>query len=171
MDMAQTEKGRYDLGIKPEDYEEQKLFGNLINRNQALTVGKTRVVKGFRQMWASLSGPQDKIDESFEEGRTELLQGITSTPIVANIFESLSAEAEIEVNVLRAQATDILYRGLLRALQGSEIPKSIKTDDLISPLDGKPIRYQFDGKQITLDAGKGHGTQLIQNFPPGPPVP
>jgi hypothetical protein len=38
----------------------------------------------------------------------------------------------------------------VRALCGATIPKSIQTNDLLSPYTGKPLTYSFDGKQIAI---------------------
>lgn len=55
------------------------------------------------------------------------------------------------------------WRGLVRALEGPRPPVKIKVDDLLSPFDGKPLEYRFDGKQMKLTVS---GDTRSLSFPP-----
>jgi hypothetical protein len=52
-------------------------------------------------------------------------------------------------------AREQTYEALIRALTEKSIPKTIRTSDLKSPFDGKPISYRFDGRQIVISVSTG----------------
>ncbi|HEY3780644.1 MAG TPA: hypothetical protein VGL56_06140 [Fimbriimonadaceae bacterium] len=49
------------------------------------------------------------------------------------------------------------YVALGRALSETPVPEAIRTQDLLSPVDGKPLQYKYDGKQITITVSAGSG--------------
>ena len=64
------------------------------------------------------------------------------------------------------------YVALARALNTHPIPTTIRTDDLLSPFDGKPLSYKYNGKEIVIQVsgkpGPG-GKSPVLKIPPDPP--
>jgi hypothetical protein len=110
-----------------------------------------------RKYWAALDRPLKKRAELIDKIRWELNMGFISFPTAANVYWNLSSgedgavmrEPPWQANVMR-------YRVLLMALQASKTPpRKIDTSHLLSPFDGKPLTYSFDGKQIVISTSSG----------------
>ena len=78
-------------------------------------------------------------------------------PIAYKLYTSLTADSmgEDEADVIEHRvafltAVDQTYLALTRSLSEAVIPKSIKTNDLLSPVDGKPLSYSFDGRRLII---------------------
>jgi len=167
LEQVQTKEGRAQIGLREEDVKQAAEISSAFRELQPVTKGKTRVVKGFRQIWKSLDGPEAMRRDEKKAGLFEMYQGLMSYPLAGQVHETLGGGPADLLEA--ASAKHVMLRGLVRALEGSTIPKSIRTDDLVSPLDGKPIRYTFDGKRIEINAGadsEGVVARLI--LPPRP---
>jgi hypothetical protein len=156
IELCSTARGQAELGLKPDDLDvgPGKVIFPLL---QPPAVGERRIVKGMREYWKALDLPQPKMEKSTEDARFEMYQGLMSFPIAVKVYGMLSGDDDDNAEGLRLdtfRAKKVGYQALVRALSSRPIPTSIETTDLISPYDGKPIRYRYDGKQIVVDTGK-----------------
>jgi hypothetical protein len=130
----------------------------------------------MREYWAALGGPIKGMDARAGKAESHIYQGLISFPTAAKVYEAIEGSGRsVTYDMNQVISRKLAYRALLRALSPKKIPKTIKTKDLLSPWDGKPIRYQSDGKkiEITVSADKGEGEPFILALPPRkikPPV-
>lgn len=167
IEICDTKEGRESLGLSEENIPK---IGTALEALQPRSVGKVKIVKAVREYWALLDRPGKDFRRRFELATLHLYQGLLSFATAGKVYEALSgADEGLEPAFFQARA--LLHKVLLRALKPGDVPKSVLTSDCISPLDGKPVRYSFDGKQIVVDAGQApESSQRIRlKVPPDPP--
>ncbi len=167
IELLKSERGRTDLGLKQDDtspYEPYMPF--LVNQ----TAAKSEIVQAARLHWAEIAkpSPDTAVLRVAARKRDQALQAFPTVADLYGIFNSSGgASLRHESWVARRQ----VYTAALRALEGKAPPKAIKTDDLLSPFDGTPLTYKFDGKKISLAASgwqDGHNAHVVTIPPPKP---
>jgi hypothetical protein len=174
MDAVKTKKGLDELGITP-DVAEIPEIGKMVAKEISRGKGKADVVKACRQMWRAYSLPSG-------ENRRALLRQASSLVMAGLMSEPLAWKIAAPADDHQAfwddgrdqyfQAFREMYVAAYRALSANPIPAQIKTDDLLSPFDGKPLRYHHDGKQVTIEVdSKDPDKPSSLKIPPDPPKP
>lgn len=155
VDLSVTPEGRKKLGIREEDVGAgEKIFPVFLSRPKA----KLKIVKAIRAYWAALDRPSSEQAPLFQSARTELGSGLLAFPTAFTCYESLAGGDDATALRLPTWVSRRLqYTALQRALSSRVVPRSIKTSDLPSPFDGKPLEYSFNGKQIVITASGGSG--------------
>ncbi len=158
IESSQTKKGLEELGVKPENTSKLEPYAKLlINQPRA----KVQVIKAARKSWESYSLSGSERTTQNESANEELLQGMAAFPTAASVYEALvQDDGKADVLDLALEAQRRCYVALLRAISLEKVPKELRTDDLLSPIDQKPIDYKFDGKQIVISASDGEGGTL-----------
>jgi hypothetical protein len=150
IELCSTPKGRENLGLKTEDIPAaESFFPIFMNRKQALV----EIIKAQRAYWKALDAPQKERKSRIDAANDEFSRAMLAFPTAAKIYDMLSYGGE-DPMIWRAEISEsarLQYVVLQRALAQRVIPKKISTDDLLSPFDGKPVRYSFDGKQIVIE--------------------
>lgn len=150
IDLCATPEGRKELGLREEDIGAgEKIFPLLISRSQA----RIRIVKAERSYWAALSRPRAERASLISDARMDLNMALLAFPTAATVYSALNSGADDGATDREAawQARKLQYVALLRALRDPKTtPRKIKTSDLLSPFDGKPLTYTFDGAQIVI---------------------
>ncbi len=151
IELCSTREGREELGLKEDDlpHGAEMIFPLLLSQSKA----RAEIVRAARASWAALELPPSKRKEAFETATHDLYTAMLAFPTALSIYEQLSSGNLFSRTVNRElnwEAGRQQYLALARALEGPKPPASIKTNDLLSPFDGKPISYKFDGKQIVL---------------------
>lgn len=154
VDICETREGFVKLGLKEDDIRELRGPMSIVPTLQPKAIGKARIVNGMRMRWEGLRKPLEELSASQKNADSEVDQGLLSFPIAANLYHKLSGGSEgADADSIRSVRADrIKYTAFVRAMAGGRPAKTIETKDLLSPYDGKPIDYSFDGKQIVIDA-------------------
>lgn len=78
-----------------------------------------------------------------------------AVPEAAHVYGTFSVGEDLTIwRESMWEARRQQFVALSRALQPKVIPRSIKTEDLLSPFDGKQLRYSYDGKQIVIGVSR-----------------
>lgn len=150
VELCATKEGREQIGLSEEDAKLPATAG-LLTMLQSPTEGKVKVVRGFRLIWEAAKDPADH--DKMDEGSSLMWQGMMAFPTAAKLYESLDGEGPAfgSMGVTnQRKARLVLWKAVVRGLQSPNVAKSIKADDLVSPVDGQPVRYSFDGQQIVV---------------------
>jgi hypothetical protein len=148
MENSTTPQGRAKIGLREEDMgAAEKVLPVLLSRSKA----RAQVVKAERDYWAALIAPQKDRRALIEQATSDLYKAMLAYPTAASVYEALSAgeDGTIEREP-EWEARKLEYEAFLRALDGKGIARSIRTADLRSPFDGKPLSYRYDGKQVVM---------------------
>ncbi|HWD40042.1 MAG TPA: hypothetical protein VG944_14430 [Fimbriimonas sp.] len=155
VDRSLTPEGRKDLGIKEEDRQRPSGFVSLLLSQPK---SKVEIVRQMRERWKAFDLPRAQRDKRLEETQQKVILALLAFPDAAHLYDDLGFGDDEPTNRENAMmARRQTYLALNRALQERTIPKSIVTRDLLSPFDGKPLSYAFDGKQIRILVS-GHGS-------------
>lgn len=150
MENADTKEGQEKLGLKPDDIPSaaEKIFPLLLSKSKS----RIKVVRALRARWAAYALPPDQRGPAIGSATDELLEGLLAFPTAAKLYDMFNGDAsDWKVERERTwEARRQRWVGLSRALEGPSIPRSINVSDLLSPYDGKPLIYRFDGEQVTL---------------------
>lgn len=166
VELSQTPEGLAELGLKDDDIKGMAPAITILPAIQPPRVGRERVLKGMRMLWASVNKPLDQMEAAQRAADMELMQGLMSFPFAAKLYGMFDGGVYYDATSVKSvRAHRITYTAFVRAMADGKPAKSIKTSDLISPFDGRPIDYRFDGKQMTIDA-RTDGSPL--RIPPSP---
>lgn len=157
IELLQTPAGRYGLGLDESDAV--PAAPNLFLA-QPPDRGRAMIVKATREYWAALDQPNGMRSQLLKRAVARRIEGYKPFPTAYKYLSDESSHFndtidEVQLEVAHRQ----LYRGLLRALEAPITPSSIKTENLLSPFDGEPLQYRFDGRQIVIEVSTPkHGT-------------
>lgn len=147
IDLSSTPEGRKKLGLREEDIGAgQKLIPVLLSQPKA----RIQIVRGERAYWAALAAPEKDQASLMEDANLQIQKGLFAFPVAWQIYNLLSDGDPLAERRQTWETRRQQYLALARALTPDAIPKTIKTADLLSPFDGKPLTYKFDGKQIVI---------------------
>ena len=147
-----TEKGRKDLGLKEEDIPKMEPFVPLIVSRPKANI---KLARAMRQIWEALGDSPGNRLWRIDAGWNDLLPAMAAYPTGSDIYMKLTdSGGRDHFRSLYDQVwacRRLSYLALARALSGTSTPKHIDTEGLLSPFDGKPVDYSFDGHQITIN--------------------
>jgi hypothetical protein len=148
IELTSTTEGRTNLGLREEDIGwAEKVIPILKSRADA----KPQIVKAMRDKWAALDRPPKDRAALIDKATKDLDKALFAYPTAADIYEKLTSGGDSRFEREAAwEARKQQYIAALRALDEPRIPTTIRTDDLLSPFDGKPLSYRYDGKQIVI---------------------
>lgn len=147
IDLSSTPEGRKKLGLREEDIGAgQKVIPMLLSQSKA----RIQIVRGERAYWAALAAPEKDQASLMEDANLEIQKGLFAFPVAWQVYNALSGGDPLAERRQTWETRRRQYTALARALTTVTIPKAIKTADLLSPYDGKPLTYKFDGKQIVI---------------------
>ena len=160
IDLTSSTEGRKELGMRDRDYDivGADLMQVLFSRSKA----KVQIVQAERDCWSALDLPANKRQAAVGDANRRIEEALMAFPMAYR-----SGYGSYGLNSAREQvweARRLTYLALLRALAAKSVPTSIKTTDLLSPFDGKPLTYHFDGTQIEIDVSDGGHTGLVRPF-------
>lgn len=165
IELMRTPEGRAKLGLTEEDIPKlaEAIFPRLLNEKESLI----KIVRAQRTLFSTLSMPLKDREAPREQAMHEFYKGLLAFPTAAKIHDSLST-SEDPRRMEHWHSWRIVYTAALRALKQPNLPKSIKTDDLRSPFDGKPVNYRLEGRQmvITLSRAGYDENDLVFKVPP-----
>jgi len=154
-----TPDGRKELGFKTDDYG---LTESFLASIRSQPKGRIALVSAGRKVWRALALPISKRRPVLEEAddRIESAMDAFPTPHIEVERDPVDQWMYDQYWLAKIQ----LYKAALRAVSGKTVAKSIRTTDLPSPFDGKPLTFSFDGKQmlfvVSNSSGHGDGPRL-----------
>jgi len=149
------EKLKDKLGFRAEDLPDRWwwLSQTLVSQTKV----KTEVVRAERHKLAAMYLPRDERAEALAKANKQLFEAMSPVPLALKMFVSLGSETQnlnqpdpLEWRKDYWKAARQKRMALVRALRPGPIPTSIGTSDLLSPFDGKPLSYSYDGHQIVI---------------------
>ncbi len=165
IELCSTQEGQAELGLKPDDISKaENLFGILLSRSKS----RINIVKAARAAWAALDRPSKERAVLLTAARQDLYQALLAFPTAARVYEMLTSGGDVDWRATREEmwtAQQQQYIALSRALGGPKTPKAIRTDDLLSPFDGKPLTYRLEDGQIVIQVSGYEGSRLLLKMP------
>jgi hypothetical protein len=156
IELSLTPAGRAKIGLRPgQESSFERIVPLFVDREMA----KVQIVKGERKLWKALATePRESKDyDAIEFAREHRNHALLAFPTAADVYNKLfDMESEDFTPTITWMARKQFYTALLRAVEGSEVPKSIRVSDLLGPYDRKPLKYRFDGKEITIEVAGEH---------------
>ncbi len=150
VEMSESEDGLRRLGVKKEYVaSNESLIKLLINPDRA----RVDIALSSREIWEALGLTPVARKPKIEVARQKLMLSLVCFPTASSVVGAFgSDDAKYDFLDEQLEAQRLCEVALSRALSSGTIPKTIKTDDLKSPYDSKPIEYKFDGRQIVITA-------------------
>jgi hypothetical protein len=131
---------------------------------------RVEVVKAARLRWASFDSPPSSRKRMARQAHQNLLRALEPIPALVDVYDVENNDFS-EYDVLLPSATRrVAYKALLRALEQPTLPKTIKTDDLLSPFDKKPVTYKYDKGRILIELSKSASGYQPYRLEIGPPA-
>ena len=165
VDWSLTHTGRDKLGLKQDDLPSPlNPFEIFLSQPRA----RITIVKAERDASAALKLPHAKMTNARSEAQMRRDEALMAFPVAASVYTGLGMDTDwVERREPDWHARQLECTALVRALPGGGVARSIKTSDLRSPYDGKPLTYVFDGKQIriTID-GSDPASPMHLTIPP-----
>lgn len=163
VELCATPQGRAKLGLKEDDVAPvEGLMSVLLPPGQA----KVAIAKAERAYWAALDAPEAERTAKLKAAYFEVLKGLVAFPTAAKIYTMLGSEEDPAIDrIPRFRARQMQFVALAKALQAG-VPKTLDTKSMLSPFDGEPVRYGFDGRQIQIEVS---GLNGVLKIPPDPP--
>lgn len=150
-DDSQTEEGRKSFGLRDDQINE---IPKIVARLEPFDKAKVDFVVAKREYWRALTRTGKMRDDLCAEAEQHAAIATLTSPLLSTVYSAIVEGTPPSAVVQRFQADKVVAKMALQALSASEIPKSWPGPAPTSPIDGKPIRYSFDGKIIVFDAGK-----------------
>lgn len=153
IDMSLSEKGLAQLGLKPGDVAPNEHDPSVVASQPHARV---QVVEAERRIREAYGLPAAQRTAPLTVAKHDLQGAVAHFPTAYGLLNELSegmawsVEPRIDLADQSLDAGRIRFTALLRAVAVKPIHAKIKTNDLPSPYDGKPIDYSFDGRQITI---------------------
>lgn len=146
--LSQTKAGRRKLGIKDEYVKpENTLLTQLLPPKDEAIV---KLVKAHRELFAEIKGKQRV--ETLREIDDKITNSMMPFLNASIIYEGLGPTSEVLIDwIYRPIIRKNWLTAFLRATESYPYAETIKTDDLINPYDGEPIKYQFDGSKMVFE--------------------
>ncbi|MBI1756048.1 MAG: hypothetical protein HYR64_02960 [Fimbriimonas ginsengisoli] len=163
-DHSLTTEGRRDIGIKEEDIPvAAKAMAHLFDQ----TKSRIKIVQWQRAYWAALDRPAKERGPLLAQARQQVMIALLAFPPAAEAYSWSDYDDWTAKREPAWEANRQMCVALLRSLDGPVTPSSIKTDDLLSPFNGKRLEYRFDGKVITITVSGGGYPFRVQVRPLG----
>lgn len=129
---------------------------------------KARIIEASRKIWAAIDSAPEDMQDTVDAASMDILQAMLAFPVAAKLYDPLGLGADyVGQRIPKFEALRQQFVAAYRALKGPSIAKQIQTSDLLSPFDGKPLAYHFDGRQIviTVSGYEDRGQPLLMKFP------
>lgn len=158
-EMSMTPEGRNALGLKRDDLgAPDQILPKLLSQTEA----RITIIKAYRRAWEALALPLKERDVVLDEVESKINRALWAFPGqrygLGHSSYGHSRQEEWESRRLQ-------YVALARALAKGRPPKSLDTKDILSPYDGTPLTYAFDGKQITIKVSRNDRDDLTLQVP------
>jgi hypothetical protein len=163
MDWSDTEDGRKRMGFaRSFDVDRaNQLFSLVRSKSQA----RISVVKAIRDFWGAINLPQPQRSLAMAEADKRRDEALRAFPWLVNTYASEGYGYDT-MTLEAFQSLQLVYKAVLRAVSSGTVATTIKTSDLLSPFDGSPLSYKFDGKEVTIVA-TSYGTSRTTKFSVG----
>lgn len=161
-ELLQAPSGRQRLGFKREDYTwEHALYSKFGPPN-----ARAMLVSGNRGLWNALKLPSGRRVTAMAPALRTLERAYVAYPPMGDRFNMEpprfdwldNYETNVVVGKLQfkalARALKLRRPGLPMASLQPDPTKRVDTSDLISPIDGKPVRLSIEGGKLIIQCGR-----------------
>lgn len=154
LDRCWTSEGRAELGI------EKLSLRETISLSFAPPDTKTRIVRAFRELMVASKLPHP---DRWRPMRLAGQRAYEASRPLEGTFKLIPVDPVDNLEQVHVQdlLSRVCFRAVARALQYRAIPRTLKTDDLISPMTGRPVEYSFDGAVIRVSGGQRHPHRFV----------
>ena len=167
IDHGSTPAGGKMMGLREKDIP-PAIFAQSLLANGPQS--RLDIVKAERDYWDAFSLPREEGAKRQERDMAITEAAIGAFPYAATLFQEFYVG---EPSPTERENLSIAHRQTIlaaaRAISEPKLPSRIATRDLRSPFDGKPLQYNYDGKQITIKVSgivKDLGKQIELKIPP-----
>lgn len=153
--LCQTESGRAYLGLKRDDVEMNE---RLFQRFKSTIRAKTRILELLRDHQKAAAGQPASLMQEDSRITKEMGRALEPFRSADRVINSLLSIRQTDATFIYGpQMRNTAFRAFLRATESGRVAKTIRTDDLLSPVSRKPVIYKWDGRtfEIQLDPGNG----------------
>ncbi len=147
IELCETKEGRDRLGLREEDIQPVDMILGLVTSKAKARI---EIVRAHRAFWSALLSDAPDRKDRMDRADAALYRALLAFPVAARVHEALGTDGAVRERLESWEARRQLYVAARRALSQRIIPKSIRTDDLKSPFDGKPIRYEYSGVRLSI---------------------
>ncbi|MEQ1936231.1 MAG: hypothetical protein ABL962_20440, partial [Fimbriimonadaceae bacterium] len=161
-DLCMTPAGRALFGAKPDDMGASDYIYPVIFSQ---TTAKIAMVKAEREIWATMKLPWAQRHPILSKASDSIEHATRAFPILGHHREVLGDDGYPESRPENWQSRRLQYTALVRALEKGKIPKTLRTKDLLSPFDGKPLSYSYNGEQIIIGVSREQRNPLELKVP------
>ncbi len=161
-ELSMTPEGRRLLGANPGDFRlEDYVYPVVLSQTGA----KIAMIRAERKLWATRHLPWSQREAVLRDVEELVERASLAFPILGHQLEVLGDDGYPESRPENWESRRLQYLALTRALAAGKPSKAIKTSDLLSPFDGEPLTYAFDGKQIVIGVSRVPRTPLELKVP------
>ena len=115
---------------------------------------KVDLVHAWRDYWRGLKASGKQRDKLCALAMERVAKASCASPWLNAVYQELAEGETSPSQILNMERARKLVQAMaLHALSLPEIPRSWPDSLPSSPLDGRPVRYTFDGKLLKIDAG------------------
>lgn len=165
LDHAETKQVQEKLGLTADDLPggAQVVLPILVSKSKA----RIKIVEALRACWAAYVLPPSTRSGELEDARRRLAEGMLAFPTAALVYSRLATGMDDGDRSQNWHVRKLTWIAVRRALASKTVARSIDTHDLLSPYDGKPLTYTYDGHRILVEVS---GSRAIRLELPRPPT-
>ncbi len=155
LELCQTQSGRAYLGLKRDDVEMNE---RLFQRFKSTFRAKTRILELLRDHQKAAAGQPANLIQEDSRITKEMGRALEPFRSADRVINSLLSIRQTDATFIYGpQMRNTAFQAFLRATNSGRVAKTIRTDDLFSPVSRKPVAYKWDGRtmEIQLDPGSG----------------
>lgn len=149
LDKMRTREGRKELGLKESNVSPlEGVAGWVKNRTKA----QIDVASAERRKWEALALPASRRAKPCDEADDQISDALLAFPTLYGqdgVLDSIGVTGR--KYDLKWEALRLSYCVLAEALRRGRPPTSLNTGRWLSPFDGRPLDYSWDGKQVIVD--------------------
>lgn len=165
LDNSRTPEGRLKMGVSGDDVIDLQNSDDLARYTSSRSEAKVRIVRAVRACWQALQRPHTERAMLLKGASKDLNDALSVFPTVYALSPTLDANTRERDWELERQ----VFSAAVRALEAKQTPKEIRTGDLLSPYDRRPLSYRYDGQRMTFVASMGQGSNQTLTLPPTEP--
>jgi hypothetical protein len=168
VDSTLTPEGRRVLGL----HGDQESIGLRLGTGPiSQSRARIEIVRAERELWMAIRLPASLRDKTLADATAKLNKCILAFPDASSVmFQYTQDPLSDSPRQKQRAARKETYVAICRALANATVAQRIETKDLLSPFDGQPLRYHFDGRQIDVEVSMGdedHDSVTLK-IPPDP---
>ncbi len=168
LDLSESQEGLRSLGFKADDMPPPVAY------LPALVIGKTSArltfIKQERARRAAIDLPPAQREAVFDDVTEKERRASYAFPAIRQMFSiedgGLFQSDELNDREVNWKAGIAEYEFLLKLLSLPQAPRSGTAEGIVSPYDGTPLTFSFDGRRLAIAVGRGSARDYRRLFIP-----